>query len=47
LFCFKKFVPVMVKNTVRIRVSYRVRVRVRVRVTVRVQSSGFVFRMVT
>ena len=28
LFPFKNFVPVAVKNTVRVRVSYRVRVRV-------------------
>jgi len=39
LFSFKNFVPVTVKN--RVRVSSRVRVRVRVRI--RVQGSGFVF----
>ena len=31
-FSFKNFVPVTVKNTVRVRVSSRVRVRIRVRV---------------
>ena len=32
MFSFKNFVPVTVKNTVRVRVSSRFRVRVRVRV---------------
>ena len=38
LFSFKNYVPVTVKN--RVRVSYRVRVRIRVRARVRVQGSS-------